>query len=150
MQCWGTAFSDAPVWEDRAGHRHTHHHHPQPCHRVGPEGGGMAGRASWVSGNCIWNSVVQIMGGGLKPQGKWVLGRGENGGHHPNFVDSKLRLRELCHYQLVSDQTSLGTQVLMHLSYSDSSKVQRKPPPPCTPGARSAHNSACKFQPSIF
>lgn len=67
--------------------------------------------------NRSWNSVVRNVGG-LKPQIKWVLGRGGGGGHHPHLVDSKLRLREVCHYQLVSGRTSTGTQIHMCLGYS--------------------------------
>lgn len=37
--------------------------------------------------------------GDLEPHGRWVPGRGGSGGHHSYFIDSKLRLREICHYQ---------------------------------------------------
>lgn len=61
----------------------------------GTQRGDVAGRAFCSSGNCKWDSVVRIVGA-LEPQGKWVLGRGRRGGHHPYFIESKIRLREVC------------------------------------------------------
>ena len=71
----------------------------------GAEGGGLAGRSSWTNVELQLKSSGAHLEGPLAT-GNVCAGKGGSGGHHPHFADSKLKLRDICHYQPVSDQTS--------------------------------------------
>ena len=114
MRYWGLAFSDASV-------------------RKTPRGGA-GGRRHGREGFLVkWELQVDL-------QGKWVLGRGRRGGHHPHFVESKIRLRGsmTASYSVATLQAEPKSVELLTVLCPEEFRESRMP---YSPGA----SSACKF-----